>query len=66
MRNKLRQKFSSFMQNKCAYIIYLTSEKKLIKGNSIPPFRAGPLARVHMAPRRTGSLPINTVFVGVS
>ena len=37
------------MQNKCSYIIQLTSEKKtLIKENSIPPRQADPLVRVHM------------------
>ena len=35
------------MQNKCSYIISLTSEKKLIKENSILPCRASPLERVH-------------------
>ena len=37
----------AIMQNKCSYIISLTSEKKLIKENSILPCRASPLERVH-------------------
>ena len=43
-----KQRGKAIMQNKCSYIISLTSSKKLIKENSIPPWRAGPLARVHM------------------
>ena len=36
------------MQSKYSYIIWLTSEKNLIKENYIPPWQAGPLARVHL------------------
>ena len=44
----IAQWFNSY-KLKCSHIIYLTYEKnkKLIKENSIPPFRADLLARVH-------------------
>ena len=38
----------AIMQNKCSYIIILKHKTKLIKENSIPPCRAGAVARVHM------------------
>ena len=41
MRNKLRQKFGSSMQNKCSYIIYLTSEKNKLNKRKLYPTLPG-------------------------